>query len=57
MKTMLNKLNLSNRQLEYPEEILQMSDDQINIDYKLVENKIKKAVNSSKTWLEQNIII
>jgi len=57
MKTMLNKLNLSNRQLEYPEEILQMSDDQINIDYKLVENNIKKAVNSSKTWLEQNIII
>lgn len=57
MKTMLNKLNLSNRQLEYPEKILYMSDDQVNIDYKLVENNIKKVVNSSIIWLKQNINI
>jgi hypothetical protein len=54
MLTMLKKVNLIDRQLENPKDILQMSDEQLAIDYQLIENEIEKATDSSKSWLDKN---
>lgn len=54
MLTMLKKVNLIDRQLENPKDILEMSDEQLSIDYQLIENEIEMAINSSKSWLENN---
>jgi len=55
MRTMLDKVNLIHRQLDNPKDILDMTDEQLMINYKELENEIKTAIGESKLWLKNNL--
>ena len=55
MFTILNKLNLTHKQLDYPKEILQMSDEQIKLNYHPIEKDIELEINRTKLWLKKNL--
>jgi hypothetical protein len=57
MKTMLGNLGLENRQLSFPNQILQTKNDDLYIDYSQIEAKINQASKASKDWLYKQIML
>lgn len=56
MQTMLNRLDLTERQLDEPNNILKMTDEEVYLDYTKVEIKINLAKKESMVWLEKSLL-
>jgi len=55
METLLKRIGLENRQLRDVNKILQMSDDELFIDYANFEDRIYDTACDSMRWLKENL--
>jgi hypothetical protein len=55
MKSMLRKLGLEHRQLDEFNTLFDMTDEELYIDYKIIENEIKYCCEYSLDWLKNTI--
>lgn len=56
MESMLSVFGLENRQINNPEDILKMTDEDLFIDYSKIETNINDAIEDSFSWLKSTLL-